>query len=248
MKKHNINHLSNCSIKPPITFTHLATITKTDYLQKEPNPEVIPLADTAKKTRSAPIMSIEQFLEWQDEDRHAEWADGKVILMSPASRKHQDIVDFLSTLMRIFAETHALGKSLIAPFSMHLASGPSVREPDLLFVRNEHLDRLKDTYLDGPADLVVEIISPESIGRDRGDKFVEYEQAGIPEYWLIDPTRQHTEFYYLKESHYTPTDTPDNIFRSKILTGFWLNTNWLWQDPLPNTIHILRELKIIDAS
>ena len=54
----------------------------------------------------------------------------------------------------------------------------------------EHLDRLTDSHLSGPADLVVEIVSPDSLGRDRGDKFAEYEAASIPEYWLIDPVRQ----------------------------------------------------------
>lgn len=55
------------------------------------------------------------------------------------------------------------------------------------FVASEHLDRLKETYLDGPADLVVGIVSPDSVGRDRGEKFYEYAQGGVPEYWLIDP-------------------------------------------------------------
>ena len=47
----------------------------------------------------------------------------------------------------------------------------------------EHLDRLTDSHLSGPADLAVEIVSPDSLGRDRGDKFAEYGAAGIPEYW-----------------------------------------------------------------
>lgn len=46
---------------------------------------------------------------------------------------------------------------------------------------------MKETYLDGPADLVVGIVSPDSVGRDRGEKFYEYAQGGVPEYWLIDP-------------------------------------------------------------
>src|SRR5688572_26193368 len=68
---------------------------------------------------------------------------------------------------------------------------------DLFFVTREHLERLKPTLLEGPADLAVEIISAESVGRDRGDKFVEYEQPGISEYWLLDPERQQAEFYEL---------------------------------------------------
>jgi Uma2 family endonuclease len=52
--------------------------------------------------------------------------------------------------------------------------------------------------------LIVEIISPESSGRDRGEKFYEYEMAGVREYWLIDPQREQVEFYELNaEGRYT---------------------------------------------
>jgi Uma2 family endonuclease len=78
----------------------------------------------------------------------------------------------------------------------------SGREPDLLFVAQTNLERLKETYLDGPADLVVEIVSPEGVGRDRGVKFYEYAQGGVPEYWLIDPQTEWAEFYRLEEGHY----------------------------------------------
>ncbi|MDW8290080.1 MAG: Uma2 family endonuclease, partial [Armatimonadota bacterium] len=71
------------------------------------------------------------------------------------------------------------------------------RSPDILFVSQQNLHRLKPTYLDGPADLVVEIISPESEERDRTQKFSEYERGGVREYWLIDPEKRLAEFYVL---------------------------------------------------
>ena len=57
--------------------------------------------------------------------------------------------------------------------------------------------RLKKTFLDGPADVVVEIISAGSIGLDRGDKFVEYERGGVREYWLIDARSDELSFQIL---------------------------------------------------
>ena len=114
----------------------------------------------------------------------------------PLSKQHQLIVGFLEKVLETFVEQHNLGVVLSAPFQMRLEHG---REPDLLFVANEHLDRLQETCLDGPADLVVEIVSPESAGRDRGEKFYEYARGGVPEYWLIDPLRQWAEFYHLGE-------------------------------------------------
>jgi hypothetical protein len=65
-----------------------------------------------------------------------------------------------------YAEVHRVGRVLDGPFQMKRAR--SGCEPDVQFLTNAHLDRLKKAYLDGPADLAVEIISPESVGCDRG--------------------------------------------------------------------------------
>ena len=176
-------------------------------------------------------MSYDEFLDWADEDTLAEWVDGEVIMASPASLEHQDIAGFLDTILRAYVERGKLGTILVAPFQMKLAK--SGREPDVMFVATAHRARLKKTYLDGPADVVVEIISPESAGRDRGDKYFEYEQAGIPEYWLIDPPSKRAEFYQLGTdgTYQQAALTPDGIYRSPTIPGFWLRASWLWHLP-----------------
>ena len=151
-----------------------------------------------RKAPSGP-MSYEEFLEWCDEDTWAEWVDGEVVMLSPASQRHQDLADFLNAVLRAFVEAHDLGRVISAPFQMKTGPDLPGREPDLLFVAEEHLDRLKGAYLDGPADLVVEIASPESRLRDRGEKFAEYEAGSVREYWLIDQERKEADFYRLGE-------------------------------------------------
>lgn len=69
---------------------------------------------------------------------------------------------------------------------MKVASDSNAREPDILFVKTENKHFLEEQRLAGVADLVIEVVSPESIKRDNEDKFVEYEAAGIREYWIID--------------------------------------------------------------
>lgn len=164
--------------------------------------------------------------------------------MSPASREHQALVKFLVRLIDAFVEAHGLGEVIIAPFAMSLPSRPSGREPDLLFVAMANLHRLHDTHLDGPANLAVEVVSPESDSRDRGDKFVEYEAAGIDEYWLIDPLRRAAIFYQLgADGRYQAGPiTADGIYRSAVLEGFWLRVDWLWQRPAVAVA--LRELSL----
>ncbi|MDQ6964538.1 MAG: Uma2 family endonuclease [Mariprofundales bacterium] len=185
-------------------------------------------------------MSYEEFLEWCDEDTLAEWVDGEVVMTSPASRKHQMVVVFLTNLLSAFVELRGLGVVLSAPFQMKLRNG---REPDLMYVAREHVGRLKETYLDGPADLAVEVVSPESGGRDRGDKFYEYAEGGVREYWLIDPQARWGEFYHLLEGHYRPAFSGrEGVYRSAVLPGFWLRVEWLWQEPMPSADEVLFEI------
>lgn len=191
-------------------------------------------------------VSYEEFLEWADEDILTEWVDGEVVIATPSSDRDQVIREFLHNVLRIFVSINKQGILRGSRFQMKLER--SGREPDLIFVATEHLDRLKTTYLDGPADLVIEISSPQSIGRDRGEKFYEYEQAGIPEYWLVDPVRQWSEFYVLGEhNHYYPAMTGrEGVYSSKVIRGFWLYIEWLWTPP--PILHTLRELGIIRAA
>ena len=189
-----------------------------------------------------PRISYEEFLAQADEDTRAEWVDGTIVHYSPASRTHQEIVRFLTALLSTYGEARGLGVVLPAPFQMKLSR--SGREPDLLFVAHDHLHRLHPTHLEGPADLVVEIVSPESAPRDRGEKFYEYQEAGIPEYWLIDPVRQWAEFYQRDDRgrfQHVPPD-PHGIYRPHTIPGFWIRVDWLWQDPLPPVDMILLEI------
>ncbi len=221
------------------------SLNKSEFLQLLRNPEMLDdrarrrmidilLAKPARPAR----MSYEEFLEWAGEDTLAEWVNGEVIMTSPASLTHQVLANFLARLVTAYVEFRQIGRIIIPPFQMKLAR--SGREPDLIFVARENLPRLKETYLDGPADLVVEIVSPESVGRDRGEKFYEYEQAGIPEYWLIDPQTQRAEFYQLDEqARYRLVPLSEGVYHARQLPGFWLRPEWLWQTPLPQVDDLL---------
>lgn len=189
-------------------------------------------------------MTWDEFLAFGDEDTWAEWIDGEVIVLYSASSKHQDIVGFLQTIMRIYAETHNLGRVFSAPFAMKLEKERRGREPDLLYVSREKVHLIEPTFLNGAADLVVEVISPESIGRDRGEKFVEYESAGVREYWLIDYERRRAEFYELATDGLYRLAQTDGPFHSKVIKGFFVREDWFWQENLP-TIEALKELKIL---
>ena len=190
-----------------------------------------------------PRMTYEEFLAWADEDTLAEWVGGEVTMSSPASDEHQDILRFLTAILSAYTEAHHLGVIRPAPFQMRLAQ--SGHEPDLIFLANAHAERRKPTYLDGPADVVVEIVSPESAAHDRGEKFYEYEAASIPEYWLIDPVRQQAEFYLLgADGLFRPAyPNAEGHFTSRAIPGFELPVAWLWRPP--TVIDALRALRLV---
>ena len=177
----------------------------------------------------------EEFLAWADDSTRAEWVDGEIIVTSPSNVEHLRIIGFLFEILRRFVRDRDLGEVFSTELLMRLELRASGRVPDLLFITKEHAERVRTTHLDGPADLVVEVVSPESDARDHGDKLVEYEAAGIPEYWLIDPLRQQAFFYQLGEDkrYRLGLIDGDGYYRSTVLADFRLRVTWLWQQPQP---------------
>jgi Uma2 family endonuclease len=186
-------------------------------------------------------MTYEQFLKWVDEDDHCEWVEGRVVPMAAVDTRHDGVVGFLRAVVPYWLEVHAPGVLLGEPFQMKTGPDLPGRSPDLLYVAKERQALLGRKRLNGPADLVVEVISTDSVTRDRVTKFAEYEQSGVREYWLPDPNARRAEFFRLgADGRYEliPVDE-HGVFRSEVLTGLWLKVDWLWE-PRPPLIEILR--------
>ena len=196
---------------------------------------------------SLPRMTYEEFLEWPHENRFVEWVNGRVVPMAPISDDHMDVMGFLAALLRMWAQDRDLG--IVRTEPMNMKTGPDLpgRCPDVLFVAKEHLGRVRKVHIEGPADLAVEVVSPESRSRDRGEKFSEYEQGGVREYWVIDPERKQAMFYQLgADGTYRPVaPNAQGVYESAVLPGLWLKVDWLWRRPLPPVVDILREWKLI---
>lgn len=192
-------------------------------------------------------LTYKEFLAWPEENAHIEWLDGEVVTMSPVSDRHNDITRFLLMVIGFFVDKHKAGAVRFDPFQMKTSPKLPGRSPDILFLACENLGRLKKSHLSGPADLAVEVISPASRERDRREKFSEYEQGGVREYWLIDPERQQADFYFRDESGvFQPMPlTAKGIIHSRVLEGLWLKKAWLWERPLPSVSEILKKLGLI---
>jgi len=210
---------------------------------REIEPEYLPT--TVKPSFSK--MTYHHFLRTVRDDAYSEWVDGEVVPMTPVSRDHNELSIFLLALLRYYVDAQNLGKVFCEPFQMKTGPDLPGRSPDVLFVSKKRLDQVKKNHLQGPADLAVEIVSPDSRVRDRGEKFYEYEQGGVREYWIIDPVRKHAEFYALgKGGIYVLMNVGEGgIFRGQVLKGLWLKVSWLWQAPLPPLMTVLKSWKLI---
>lgn len=192
-------------------------------------------------------MSYEEYLVWHDEGKRGEWIDGEVIVFMAPLDKHQEIVEFFYRLIAQFVDLFRLGVVRVALLEMHARPDGSAREPDVLFVAQEHRERLTAKRLERPADLIIEVISDESVGRDRGDKFYEYEEAGVREYWIVDPRpgKQRVDLWHLTaEGRYQPA-LPDGEgrYHSTVVQGFFMRSAWLWEEPLPDPLLTLAEMR-----
>ena len=127
---------------------------------------------------------------------------------------------------------------------MRLEEPQRGREPDIIYVAPENESRLLSNYLDGPADIAIEVISRGSEAVDRGDKFEEYEAGGVREFWLLDPHRREALFYIRDEQGlFRPGVVQDGVFQSAVLPIVRLRVEWLWKQP--PIMDILREWKLI---
>ncbi|MDW8100879.1 MAG: Uma2 family endonuclease [Anaerolineae bacterium] len=209
-----------------------------------------PVIPQTKRQPPQGKLSFQEFLEWLDEDTWAEWVEGEVEMVSPATTQHQRVQGFLWQVLGIFVRARGLGEVLGAPYLIELPSVLRGREPDLIFVAVPRRLEAEATYLEGAPELVVEIVSPQSVARDRGSKFVEYEAAGVAEYWLIDLLRRRAEFYQLDaEGRYALAfGGAAGVYRSMVVPSFWLRVEWLWQEPLPPPWRTVAEIAGVDAA
>lgn len=130
---------------------------------------------------------------WSDSDylwlaghlaRLLELTDGRIEVLPMPTETHQFVLMFLYNALAAYTRARG-GVVMIAPFPLRIREG-KYREPDLLMLRDTGDSRRNDARWTG-ADLVVEAVSPEDPRRDYGVKRSDYAEAGVPEYWIVDP-------------------------------------------------------------
>lgn len=135
-----------------------------------------------------------------DDGNRYELAAGQLELMSPAPTVTHQLISFeMQKKISQSCETDYL--ILYAPVDVILSS-KEVRQPDIVLVHRKRLDIVSKRGVEGSPDLVVEILSPSSLKRDKIAKIKSYALYGIAEYWIIDPNGEVLEQYILVDGRY----------------------------------------------
>lgn len=151
------------------------------------------------KTR--PRKTVDDYMKLP-EGTLAELIEGEILLSPSPKARHQRIVSNLHFALRQFVEARRLGLVLDSPMDVHLPSG-AVVQPDVIFVATAHLSIVKD-WIRGAPDLLIEVLSPESVDRDRFTKRDLYGANRVKEYWIVDGEASGVEVLSLSGDRYAP--------------------------------------------
>jgi len=193
-------------------------------------------------------VSFEEFLDKYAAD-FCELEYGVVIKMSPIHEVHDRLVRYLAMLLEAYFTLKPIGQIRQEPFVMRSHADLPAREPDIQVILKANPGQLHPTYMQGPADLCIEVVSPGSVEHDRGTKFTEYQKGGVSEYWIVNPLHRECLFYRLNEEGvYRPLSSdPNGHFRSPALPGLVIHIPTLWKSPLPNLYEIGESVKAMLA-
>lgn len=158
-----------------------------------------------------------------DDDNRYEIIQGELIMAPSPSSHHQWTVGRLFNRFTQFVEKTQLGALFVAPLDV-IFSQSNVLQPDIVFVAKDNFAAIEKKGIVKAPDLVVEVLSPSTMKRDRVTKKKLYAQFGVKEFWLVDMTHPSIEVLTLEEGHYETFsfEIGDGSVSSKLLEGFSL--------------------------
>lgn len=189
-------------------------------------------------------LTVTEFCDLVDEDTNAELVEGIIVMKSPVSEPHEGVFEFLYRTLGQYVEQRKLGRVRGSRTLIRITRHTG-REPDLLFVSRERMDIVKTNYVDGPPDLVVEIVSPHDKPSELVAKQAEYEAAGVQEFWLINQPKQTLKVFDLSAGgEFEQRQIEGGVLEAKTVPGFRIQVEWLWSelDQFPSTLAIVQDL------
>ena len=180
--------------------------------------------------RSKPRKTVDDYMALPVEGHGVELIRGEFAVSPSPQARHQIVVGNLLVALHAYLERRPIGKAIVCP--LDVIFGPdTVVQPDLILIRTERLPILTDRVR-GTPDLLIEVLSPGTVDRDRFVKRELYERNGVAEYWIVDPDARTVEVFSLKDAAaYGPAalfEAGETIEGTTVLPGLELRLDSLW--------------------
>jgi Uma2 family endonuclease len=150
--------------------------------------------------KQAKRWTYEEYYRLDDDQRH-EIIDGSLLMAPAPDTWHQSWLNDINLFLSQFVRQRKLGRIFIAPIDVVLDSENTV-QPDIVFIAAANAGIIQRRAIFGTPDLLIELVSPSSVRRDRYDKKDLYARFGVKEYWIGDPANKSLEILTLKEGRY----------------------------------------------
>lgn len=175
------------------------------------------------------VLTYEDYCLLPDDGRRYEILEGELFATPSPSRAHDRFVGNLFVILYTYLRERSVGEVFIAPFDVILEK-TAVVVPDLLFVSRERLGIVTDRGVEGPPDLIMEILSSGTARRDRVEKAQLYARHGVRHYWLVDPEARAIEAFELSEGQYRRTAhlAGEATFVPSLFPGLAIPLSSLW--------------------
>ena len=169
------------------------------------------------------VWTYDDYARLPDDGKRYEVIRGELYMSAAPRPLHQRVITRLSFFLEGFLENSALGTAFVAPIDVILPQklGDPV-QPDIVVVRRESLHIIDELNIRGAPDLLVEVLSPSNPAHDRSLKYDLYAEAGVLEYWIVDPRQRTVEIYLLRDGAYELAGQwgVGEVARSELLDGF----------------------------
>jgi len=143
-------------------------------------------------------MTAAAFFELPETNTFVELIDGELIV-SPSPIPQHQLLSF--SLAKLVDRLQPDGKVFIAPMDVYFDEH-YVTQPDILWVSAAKKSIITKKRIEGTPDLIIEIASPGTIKKDRGEKFELYQKYGVREYWMVDPIAAFIEVYFYEDGRF----------------------------------------------
>jgi len=178
-------------------------------------------------------LTYQELCEMFPEEDHVirELIDGELFVTAAPILRHQDVIVRLVVGLSLYAGAQG-GKVYPTDTGVYLDESNFV-EPDVCFIRDDHLSKLERPFVRGAPDLIVEVSSPSTRRRDLTRKRDLYERFGVPEYWFVDLDTDQVHVYRLSEGRFGPSDVfgREGVIEPPGLPGFSLSVDELLGPP-----------------